>query len=202
MSPRRFVRRYGCAGVLVAIGGCVDGSSPSRTPPPEIGATYAAANAENAISAVVTAYVTGADSVRVLYRATPGSESDSATPGVRASDPAVLPVLALMPEQEYSLRVEAFGAGGVTRGAPVSFTTGALPPDLPAYRASGDDPSPGYVVFAVGKYGVVIDNTGRVVWYRYFPNGLWLNFMPQPNDRYVARLVTPDQFDRESWVEI
>jgi hypothetical protein len=47
-----------------------------------------------------------------------------------------------------------------------------------------------------------MDNTGRVVWYRYFPNGLWLNFMPQPNDRYVARMVTPDQFDQESWVEI
>src|SRR5436190_1114175 len=74
--------------------------------------------------------------------------------------------------------------------------------DLPHYAASGADPSPGYVVFAAGFYGVVIDNTGRVVWYRRFPNGPGLTFMAQPNGRYVARPSTPDVSDEEPWLEL
>jgi hypothetical protein len=51
-------------------------------------------------------------------------------------------------------------------------------------------------------YGVVIDNTGRVVWYHRFPNGPGLSFMAEPNGRYVARPSTPDPADLEPWVEI
>jgi hypothetical protein len=58
------------------------------------------------------------------------------------------------------------------------------------------------VVFAARLYGLVIDNTGRVVWYRRFPNGIGLSFMAQPNGRYVARPATPDPSDVESWVEL
>jgi len=49
---------------------------------------------------------------------------------------------------------------------------------------------------------LVIDNTGRVVWYRRFPNGIGLSFMAQPNGHYVARPATPDPSDVESWVEL
>jgi hypothetical protein len=58
------------------------------------------------------------------------------------------------------------------------------------------------VVFAAGLYGVVIDNTGRVVWYHRFPDGLGLSFAAQPVGRYVARLMTPDPGDIEPWVEL
>jgi hypothetical protein len=51
-------------------------------------------------------------------------------------------------------------------------------------------------------YGIVIDNTGRVVWYHRFPTGAGLNFMAQPNGRYVARPATPPAGDLEPWVEI
>ena len=83
----------------------------------------------------------------------------------------------------------------------MELTTGDLPEDVPRYsRWVG--PEPGYIVFAVGTYGVVIDNTGRVVWYHRFPNGLGLSFAAKPKGRYVARLVTPDPTDVEPWVEI
>jgi hypothetical protein len=90
----------------------------------------------------------------------------------------------------------------VELGDEVRVTTGALPADLPSYDASGPDPSSGYVVFAAGAYGLVIDNTGRVVWYRRFPEGPGLNFMAQPNGRYAARPTTADPGDEESWLEI
>jgi hypothetical protein len=73
---------------------------------------------------------------------------------------------------------------------------------LPHYVAGGGAPSPGYVVFAAGRYGVVIDNHGRVVWYREFPLGPGLNFQPQPNGRYVARPPPTDPASIAPWLEI
>jgi hypothetical protein len=96
----------------------------------------------------------------------------------------------------------AYGAGAPKVGDPLDFTTGVLPTDLPHYEASGSDPLPGFVVFAAGKYGLVIDNTGRVVWYRRFANGPGLNFMSQPTGRYVARPSTPETADIEPWLEM
>jgi outer membrane protein assembly factor BamB len=84
----------------------------------------------------------------------------------------------------------------------MSFTTGSLPADLPRFTASGADPSPGYVAFAAGNYGMVIDNTGRTVWYHRFPNGPGLNFQPQPNGRYTARPPTSSPGETGKWVEI
>ena len=51
-------------------------------------------------------------------------------------------------------------------------------------------------------YGVVIDNTGRVVWYHRFVNGPGLSFMAQPMGRYLARPPTPAVGDMEPWVEL
>jgi hypothetical protein len=89
--------------------------------------------------------------------------------------------------------VAALGPGGESLGEDLTFTTGHLPPDLPGYTAGGAAPSPGYVAFAAGRYGLVIDNSGRVVWYRQFdPAGPGLNFQVQPNGRYVALPPNPD----------
>ena len=59
---------------------------------------------------------------------------------------------------------------------------------------------PGYVLFSTGPYGIVIDNTGRVVWYVRF-EGPSLNFQAQANGRYIARPSTPDDTDVEPLVE-
>jgi hypothetical protein len=58
------------------------------------------------------------------------------------------------------------------------------------------------VVFAAGPYGIVIDNTGRVVWYRRFEYGAGLSFAAQPNGHYVARPPTADPTDPPVWVEL
>ena len=145
-----------------------------------------APNPHNVLSAVVTATVRSADSVAVRFGFIP-AVLDSVTPAVAVhGETAVVPVLGLLPEQEYELRLEAYGCGTATRSAPLEHVTGSLPAGLPVYTASGIDPTPGYVVFAAGSYGLVIDNTGRVVWYHRFPDGPGLNFQPQPTGRYVA----------------
>jgi hypothetical protein len=148
--------------------------------------------------------VRNADSVAVRFHLSDVSPAgDSVTPAVQTvGDSASIPVLGLLPARRYSLRAVAYWAGGNVLGDAIELTTGALPSDLPQYAASGPDPSPGYTVFAAGMYGLVIDNTGRVVWYRRFPNGPGLNFMAQPNGRYAARPGTPDPTDVDSWVEL
>jgi hypothetical protein len=164
-------------------------------------ASSVAPNDHNVLSAIVSVRARRADSLMVRYGPAGGS-LDHATPAaVPETEDVVLPVLGLHPDTEYALQVVAFGSE-VETGEVLSFTTGSLPDDLPAFVAGGSDPSPGFVVIAAGPFGLVLDNTGRVVWYHRFPNGPGLNFQAQPNGHYVARPPPPDPAVVEPWVEI
>ena len=194
-------RALGAAGLLVGLGcGTDDAIAPEPPAAPEILTFAVAGNPENVLSAVVTVRVRLADSVAVRYG--PGLTSDSVTPAaLPAGDSAIVPILGLLPATPYALRVVAYGGGGqAVFGTPYAFTTDTLPSDLPRYVAGGSDPAPGYVVFATGRYGVVIDNTGRVVWYRRFPTPVGLNFQAQPTGRYTVRPPTADPLG--PWYEI
>jgi len=199
------MRLGGTFGVVLTIVACVNEPA-APVPPlePTIGRAVVSANSNNVLSAVVSVRVSHADSVAVqFYLGDVASAGDSVTPGVKTlGDSVAIPVLGLLPDRRYILRTVAYWAGGRMLGDPIELTTDALPLDLPRYSATGPDPLPGYVVFAAGKYGLVIDNTGRVVWYRYFPAGPGLNFTAEPNGSYVARPSTPDPTDIEPWLEI
>ncbi len=208
---RRVVRRVrpGLAwliGVVAIVAACSsehDGFSPPPVPPvppPEILSAGVAANANNALSAVVLVRLRLADSVVVRYGTSP--TLDSVTPAVTVQgDSAVVPILGLLPETSYYLRIVAYG-GQVTSGEMLSLTTNALPDDVPKYVTSGVDPSPGFVVFAAGQYGLVIDNTGRVVWYHRFAGSPGLNFKAEPTGTYFARPPASGPSARSRWVEI
>lgn len=194
-----------CSVVMLTVA-CTNEPSGPSTSAPIIEAATAEASAHNVLSVIVSGRVRNADSVAVRFRLDVTSAVDSVTPAVRtlrdSAATAVVSVLGLLPESHYIVRAIAYGAGGNVEGDAIEFTTGHLPTDLPRYSASGSDPSPGFVVFAAGMYGLVIDNTGRVVWYRRFPNGPGLSFMAEPNGRYVARPATPDPSQVGSWVEV
>jgi hypothetical protein len=199
------VRKCGFIAALGFLGASCTGEpvAPSLRATPVFEQTTVRENANNVLSASVAVKVHDADSVAVRFRvAGTAVADDRVTPAVRTfGDSAVVPVLGLRAEQRYALSAVAYGPGESVIGHTVEFTTGALPSDLPQYRASGVDPSPGYIVFAAGKFGLVIDNTGLVVWYRRFPDGVGLSFMAEPNGRYVARPTTPDPTDLEPWLE-
>jgi hypothetical protein len=156
------------------------------------------------LSVVVTARVENADSVAIRFHTVDASAAVAVTtPAIRVrAGPVQIPVLGLHANRRYTLRVVAWGAGGEATGPAHDASTGELPFDLPQFEAGGADASPGFVVFAAERYGLVIDNTGRVVWYREFPNGPGLNFMVQPTGRYVVRPPTPDPTDVEPWLEL
>lgn len=188
------------AAVLAAA--CLGDAGFDPGPQPTIQASAVAENPHNVISAIVMADVEGADSVAVRYGIA-GDALDRVTPAVvPAGDAARIPVLGLMPSTTYGLQAVARGGGRTVEGPVLAFETGALPDDLPEFVAVGPDPSPGYVVLAAGAYGLVIDNTGRVVWYHRFPDGPGLNFQAQPTGRYVARPLPTSPVDPATWVEI
>ena len=173
---------------------------PSVCAAPSISGVAVASNPTNVLSAFVTADVRDADSIVVRF-ATAAGAGGSTPAFVPNADSTVVVVLGLFPATEYGAQLVAFNRCGVTESHAASFATAALPTDVPTYTASGSAPSPGYVVLAAGKYGLVIDNTGRIVWYHRFANGPGLNFQAQPDGRYAAR---PPSATGEvgTWVEI
>ena len=198
--------RSGATAALAALlaSGCGEGdlADPASCVLPVILSSTVRANAHNVLSAIVTVQADRADSVRIRFGIS-GLPRDSVTPATAVGDGAVeLPVLGLLPDTEYRLEADGFGPCGRAGGPVLGFTTGSLPGDLPSYRAGGPNPSPGYVVFGAGAYGLVIDNTGRVVWYRRFPTGPGLNFQPQPNGRYTARPAPATPTAPAPWVEL
>lgn len=168
---------------------------------PVVSHSAVATKETNVLSVLVQSRVTGADSVAVRFGYRDG-QLDGVTPAADARDgDALVPVLGLFPLKPYHARVVAFNGCGTTAGELLAFETGALPNDLPAYSATGVAPAPGFVVFAAGSYGLVIDNAGRVVWYHRFTVGPGLNFQPQPNGRYVARPPAASG-ETGTWIEI
>jgi len=174
--------------MALGVAACGDASAPSECNAPEITSSVVRANPDNVLSAIVVARARRADSVSVRFGVTP--VLDSVTPYVvTGADSSVIPVLGLLPQTAYSLRVVAQNAcGTVTSESTMALSTGTLPADMPTYTTSGAQPTAGYVAFAAGSYGIVIDNTGRVVWYHRFAATPGLNFQTQPGSgHYYAR---------------
>jgi hypothetical protein len=191
--------------LLSSLGACAEHPvAVSQRLPPAVLSVAVAPNANNVLSAAVTVRVSRADSVVVRYHVVDAvANADSVTPAARVvADSVVVPLFGLVAGRAYTARPVVFGSGAPLVGDATPFSTAELPTDLPHFDASGSDPSPGFVVFAAGKYGIVIDNTGRVVWYKRFPNGPGLAFMAQPTGRYVVRPPTPDPTDIEPWLEL
>ena len=205
MVSRRASRRGRLVGAVLLVTGCAnDPAGVGGAVRPEIEDAAVQAGPNNVLSAVVSARLSHADSATVSFRLDEAAAYESVTPAVTILDGSVsmLPVLGLIPDRRYLLHITAYGKGGTVFGSQLTFTTGVLPSDLPSYTASGVDPSPGYLVFASGRYGLVIDNSGRVVWYRYFANGAGLNFMVQSTGRYFVHPSTPEVSDLEPWLEL
>lgn len=208
-SLQRAAAAFRSSALATALGLTIWGCSrePSNVGPvtrPAIEAAFVVSNPDNVLSAVVSVRARHADSVGVIFHLSGSANTtDSAVPAVvPVLDQVRITVLGLLPASEYVLHVIAYGGMERETGDALIFTTDTLPQDLPRFSAGGSDPSPGFVVFGAGKYGLVIDNTGRVVWYHRFANGPGLNFMAQPNGRYVALPPSPDTAVINPWVEV
>ena len=158
---------------------------------PTISSSAVSANPNNVISAVVTAETQDARSVRVELGT--GGSFQERTPEFEVSGAThEIPVLGLLPETDYSLRVVATSASGDTAiGLPLAFRTGRLPESIARLEVSAQGtPEPGYTLLSPNITGaphppVIIDNAGRVVWYRETPTKV-VDFQLQPNGHFTA----------------
>ena len=199
MSRRAAVARLGASGVAAGLlGTSRRGTAPAQAVPAGAGdiVSAIAANPHNAISAVVTAEVGGAERARVEFGI--DGRFDEATPDVVVSgSPVELPVFGLRPETNYSLRVVATDATGATvSGTPLAFRTGSLPAAIPDFElVTASAPEPGFIMVPVTDFGfappvLILDRDGRVVWYREVPS-MVVDFQLQPNGHYTAALSQP-----------
>src|SRR5215467_330963 len=159
------------------------------------------ANPNNAISAIVEVQLSNAASVRVEYSAEDGSDTGT-TPSFEVKGSSMeLPVLGLMPKTDYTLQVVANSQNGSTvESDPLTFRTGALPSDIPTFvAAQSGDVQPGYTMLGWSLNGttpneaVIVDQTGRVVWYRENPRNI-SDFQKQPDGTYTVAVENGDLF--------
>jgi hypothetical protein len=190
MIPSGVHRVLRCSSLCLLIAAaCREATSSEPCDLPEILSTNVTFNPANVLSVFISARVRGADSVAVRYHVATSSHDDI-TPRVTTSvaiDSVLLPVLGLQPSTHYTMSTVAYTDCGSIEGPAQQLITDSLPAGLPRYFAGGENPSPGYVVFSAGSYGLAIDNSGRVAWYYRFPGSAGLNFQPQPNGRYLSR---------------
>jgi hypothetical protein len=168
-----------------------------REAPLSVSQAAVAPSTYNALSAVFTASVSHASRAHVNYAAaglpiasTPDFEIE---PGV-----LTLPVLGLMPSTDYEMWITVSGADdSAADGTSVQFRTGELPPDLPAFTVQQrGEPAPGYTMLSWTGLGgqppraqaqpvLIVDSTGRVVWYRQLDK-LVFDWQKQPDGTYTA----------------
>ena len=202
---------------VVACGGSHSARDDRPSTAPAVTNARVAANPNNVISAQVNADVTGANRVQVTYTSDGGevgSTPEFATSLTDASAPVRVPVLGLRPETNYTLQLEATAANGlVTRSNALSFRTGTLPSMLPTFRVT--DRSGGESQFTMVSWvtafrsgwsssgsfpagppdtppialPLIVDQTGRVVWYREPVEGTLVDWQKQLDGTYTAAIT-------------
>lgn len=134
------------------------------------------ANPNNVLSAIVSVQLSNAAKVRVEYRSDSGNDVGSTPDFDVKSNSMEVPVLGLISQSDYSMQVVATATDGAgVTSDPVQFRTGSLPGDVPSFVAlQTGDVQPGYTMVAwmtplgssVANPAVIVDQAGRVVWYR------------------------------------
>jgi hypothetical protein len=194
--------RWGISLVVVGMGlsACNESATRSISPDNTVGAIASfviatpGAGSENVLSAHLTFTISGADSVRAVYKDANGVTGSTPfrTSGTVAD--TVL-ILGLRPSTTYSAYIEGDRNGVASRSEPVTFQTAALPAAVASFglrQISGVGSryaAIGLNVDGVG-YATLFDSAGRVAWYADL-TGFNLpvsNVVQQPNGNITAFL--------------
>lgn len=184
------------AAALLALG-CGDdatgpgngGPDPDPDPDPDPTPVYVSGSvtgvAANVISAEVTVVATDSDSL--VVRAWRDGETPEVTPPVAFGDltQASTAVLGLYPDSEYSLEIVLTADTVEVAVDTLAFSTGTLPEWLPSPVPVGQSASPAYITLSAPGGPVIIDHTGRVVWYMTAPDPVLSNFQAHPEGSYT-----------------
>jgi hypothetical protein len=158
------------------------------TPPaaPEFRSAVAQANPNNTISAVVTVTAVRYDSAFVRYWQAGQPTGTTPTYPFDGDSTLRIPVLGLASTSSYSLETNVLVAGAAAEAVDTAaFSSGSLPAWIPPAVAVGTDTTPGFLALSYPDGPVIVDNSGRVVWYKDFPNARLNTFQAHANGWYT-----------------
>lgn len=180
-------------------GGAMGGTSGASSG----GSAVLALHPNDAVSVEAVVDTQGATAVQVRCQARDGGPTFLTPAWPTDGGVVAVPVLGLLPATDYDLTaLLVWGDGGSARSAPWAFSTPALPSIIPTFTVvvpDGGAPPPGFTllarVAALGSSGpqpvVIVDGTGRVVWYLIeagLPNA---DFQRQPDGTFTVALRDP-----------
>lgn len=176
---------------LALLGAAAACSSDDPTGP--AGPTYyrsvASANPVNNLSAIVTVEAARFDSAALRFWI--AGSAPQASPAVPfGSDSTLrLAALGLVPSSEYRIETILYSGAKAIPADTLTFISGPRPAWIPEIGALGSDTTPGLLAIALPDGGVIVDNSGRVVWYAEMPAGTLNSFQPHANGTYTLLRV-------------
>lgn len=180
--------RLAAIGILAGtVGSCSDTTGPDRV---FLGASLAP-GPENVLSAQVTVRATGFRSAFLRYRRTDGTLVRTPAYSFDADSTARPALLGLHADTRYDVEVVLADPGELPADT-LELTTGTLPAWIPRVTPVGTDTTPGYLVLSIPDGPVIVDNEGRVVWYRYDPDITLVNFQAHASGDYTTYGLTND----------
>ncbi|MCL7927325.1 MAG: aryl-sulfate sulfotransferase [marine benthic group bacterium] len=185
--PRTAARTTTLLLVVGALGACSDSTGPERL---YFGSSVAVGPA-NVISGEAAVRATGYRFAFLRYTDGAGEVRESPLYPFGPDSTARPALLGLRPETSYEVEVVLSDPGELSVET-LSLTTGTLPDWLPAVTPVGTDTTPGFLTLSVPDGPVIIDNSGRIVWYRYDPDQTLVNFQAHPAGTYTLYGLTND----------
>jgi hypothetical protein len=195
MKTLKTISALGLLGAMTFLG-CEHRLSAPEPPAliPEIITTDIQPNPNNVLSAIVNVRARNATTIAVEYGT--DSKFQHSTPAFRMDqDNIQIPVLGLPANTTLLARVVATSTSGQqTKGEAFTFTTPAPPNDLPALSVlTNQSPHSGFVMLgftgssanSANSYALMLDTSGRVVWYQQFQAPV-VDFQKQPNGNYTV----------------
>ncbi|MBS2026506.1 MAG: aryl-sulfate sulfotransferase [Deltaproteobacteria bacterium] len=188
----------GSSGGLTLVDCDVDGGPACAGPVASFNGANVAQDPNDTLAAEVYGLASGAASVTVLYQLDGGpvEQTPAFQPSVRP-----LPVLGLQASSRYAMQVLATADDGSVGRSPIlQLSSGVLPAAAdPSFSVTATGAyQPGYVL--IGKLplnptqsstaGVVVDRSGRVVWYAECPTSLYGDFEKQLDHSYSLGCFT------------
>jgi hypothetical protein len=158
------------------------------TPPgPEFRGVEIQPNPRNTISARAAIDALLYDSAFVRYWRAGEAPRSSPRYAFDGGTEVVVPVLALDTVATYFIETNLILGDSVIAAVDTSeFVSGSLPNWIPATVPQGSDTTPGFLTLSYPDGPVIIDNTGKVVWYRFFPNGVLNSFQAHADGRFTV----------------
>lgn len=181
---RRTRRAIGIGLLTLAGASCGDDPAGPAEPRTYLGAS-AATGPVNVLSAEVTVRAAGWDSVALAYWTDGEPTRVSPSFPFGPDSAAAAPLLGLLPDRTYRVEVRLLDPGQ-TAVDTLELSTGTLPDWLPEAVPAGSDTSPGYLVLSIPEGPVIVDNSGRVVWYREDVDPVLVNFQAHENGEYTV----------------